>query len=73
MKKKEEKIDQIDMEYPWIDNCLMVTAPLVVKLSLVKYHRRLVVFPGVNVSNTSLAGKKADVFKINDDGSKHNS
>ena len=41
----------------------MVTGLLVVRLTLVKCHRRL--FTLGQTSNTSLALKKADVFKIN--------
>ena len=42
------------------ENCLMVFGPLVVELILVRCHWRLVVYP-------TLAWKKPDVFKINDD------
>ena len=44
----------------------MVTGPLVVELTLVKCHRRLVVSLG-KTSNTRLVWKKAEVFKINGD------
>ena len=37
------------LQYPLIYSCLMVTGPLVVKLTLVKCHRGLVVYTGANV------------------------
>ena len=37
------------LKYPWTDNCLMVTGPLLVESSLVKCCRRLMVYPGANV------------------------
>ena len=48
-------------KYPWMDNYLMVTGSLVVELTFVKCHQRLVVYPGVN---PSLAWKKADLFVL---------
>ena len=45
-------------------NCLMVTGPLVVELTPVKCHQRLVV-----TSNPDLAWKKAEIFNINGNGS----
>ena len=48
-----------------MENCLMATGPLVFKLTVVKCHQRLVIYPGV--TNPSLAWKKADVFKTNGD------
>ena len=53
------------LQYPWIDNCLMETGPLVVELTLVKCHWRLFVYLG-QTSNPSSAWKKVDV-KIDDD------
>ena len=44
----------------------MVTGPLVNELTLVKSHQRLAVYLG-QTSNSGLAGRKADVFKINVD------
>ena len=59
-------ISKNSLQYPYSDNCLEVAVPLVVVLTLVKWHQRLVVHPG-QTSNSSLVWKRADVFKINDD------
>ena len=53
------------LQYPWIDSCLMVTSPLVVTLTLVKCHQRMVIYPDANIPNPSLAWKKANIFSPN--------
>ena len=60
-------VDNHRLQYPRIDNCLMVTGPLVVKFTLVKYHQRLFRVYPETTSNPSLAWKKAVIFKINGD------
>ena len=52
-----------------IDNCLMVTGPLVLMLTLVKCPQKLVVYPGANVQPQK---DKADVLETNDDVFKTN-
>ena len=47
------------LQYPWIDNCLFVTGPLMIELLLVKCHQRF-----AKMSNPSLALKKANVINI---------
>ena len=47
-----------------MDRKLSNGGPLVVELNLVKFHLIFSVYPGENVSNSSLVWKKADIFKI---------
>ena len=41
-RKDRHPVSKNPLQYSWIDNCLMVTGPLVVELALVKWHRRFV-------------------------------
>ena len=48
---KASVVTKHSLNYQWIDNsnCLMVTGPLVVEITLVKCHQKLVVHLGANL------------------------